>query len=97
MNMTRTLLCLVAFLGFHAAMLLRAADLFVGSGVKAGEITDRTAIVLVRLTSTPGQDANGLIPGREGQARLQYAANESLQAAATTGWESAKPAADWSI
>ena len=31
-----------------------AADLFIGSGVKAGEITDTTAIVLVRLTSTAG-------------------------------------------
>jgi len=80
-----------------ASAMLNAADLFIGSGVKAGEITDRTAIVLVRLTSTPGQDANGLIPGREGQARLRYAASEQLSNAATTNWEAAAPDADWSI
>src|SRR5689334_12427938 len=76
---------------------LSAADLYVGSGVKAGEITDRTAIVLVRLTATPGQNEKGLIPGREGQARLHYSPNEDLKEAATTNWEAAKPNADWSI
>jgi hypothetical protein len=64
-----------------AAILFLAAQgdgrgLHVGSGAKAGEITDRTAIVLVRLTATPGQEDQGLIPGRNGQARLRYATNE---------------------
>jgi alkaline phosphatase D len=82
---------------FGSTESVSAADIFVGSGVKAGEITDASAIVLVRLTSTPGQDADGMIPGREGQARLRYAANEQLTGAATTPWEAAKPDADWSI
>lgn len=68
-----------------------------GSGVKAGEITDRTAIVLVRLTATPGQDEKGLIPGRDGQARLKYGTTDDLSAAVTTGWETAKGEADHSI
>src|SRR4051794_9494288 len=76
---------------------VQAADLYVGSGAKAGEVTDRTAIVLVRLTSTPGQNEKGLIPGREGQARLNYSPNEELKDAAATNWETAKPDADWSI
>ncbi|MEW6305469.1 MAG: alkaline phosphatase D family protein [Verrucomicrobiota bacterium] len=76
---------------------LFAADIYLGSGVKAGEITDRSAIVLVRLTSAPGQDAQGLIPGREGQARLRYATDETLKGAATTGWETARASEDWSI
>lgn len=76
---------------------LRAAEIYLGSGVKAGEITHDSAIVLVRLTSTPGQNAEGLIPGREGQARLKYATNETLADAKTTNWESAQPTADWSI
>lgn len=76
---------------------VHAADIYLGSGVKAGEITDTAAIVLVRLTSTPGQDAVGLIPGREGQARLKYATNEGLTDATTTNWETAPPDADWSI
>jgi alkaline phosphatase D len=80
-----------------SASLGQAADMYVGSGAKAGEMTDRTAIVLVRLTSTPGQNEKGLIPGREGQARLQYSPSEDLNDAATTNWETAKPDADWSI
>ncbi len=74
-----------------------AADIYVGSGVKSGEVTDTTAIVLVRLTATSGQDAQGNIPGREGEARLEYAANESLAGAIQTTWKPADPKADWSI
>src|SRR5262249_32061867 len=77
---------------------LFAADLYVGSGCKAGEMTDRSAIVLVRLTKTPGQDANGNIPGREGEARLRYSAEETYQSPPQmTNWEHANPQADWSI
>lgn len=74
-----------------------AADIYLGSGVKSGEVTDTTAIVLVRLTSTPGQDAKGNIPGREGEARLEYGPTESLAGAAQTPWHAANPKADWSI
>ncbi|MSU48260.1 MAG: hypothetical protein EXS37_04070 [Opitutus sp.] len=72
-------------------------ELHLGSGVKAGEITDRTAIVLVRLTSTPGQDAQGLIPGRVGQARLRYGTDEALKESATTAWETARASEDHAI
>lgn len=72
-----------------------AADLFVGSGAKAGEVTDRTAIVLVRLTKTPGQDEQGNIPGAEGQARLRYAPTEDLKEAVVTDWQSTLPTEDW--
>src|SRR6478752_6925909 len=74
-----------------------AADIYIGSGVKSGEVTDTTAIILVRLTSTPGQDAKGNIPGREGEARLEFGQTESLAAAAQTPWQQANPKADWSI
>src|SRR5690349_13748446 len=80
-----------------SASLGQAADIYAGSGAKAGEITDRTAIVLVRLTTIPGQNDKGLIPGREGQARLHYSPKEDLKDAAATNWEAAKPDADWSI
>lgn len=71
--------------------------LYVGSGAKAGEITDRSAIVHVRLTATPGQDARGLIPGREGQARLRYSTEQNLTESKTTAWETARAAEDYSI
>src|SRR6478735_8653831 len=74
-----------------------AADIYIGSGVKSGEVTDTTAIILVRLTSTPGQDAKGNIPGREGEARLEYSPTESLASATHTNWQAANPKADWSI
>ncbi|MDZ4851432.1 MAG: alkaline phosphatase D family protein [Pirellulaceae bacterium] len=85
------------------AMLLpslgRAADgdLYIGSGVKAGEITDRTANVLVRLTTTAGQDGKGLIPGRNGQAKLRYGIDKSLSQSKQTNWEAARPDVDHSI
>jgi phosphodiesterase/alkaline phosphatase D-like protein len=75
----------------------QAADIYVGSGCKAGEVTDTTAIVLVRLTATPGQDDKGNIPGREGEARLEYGPLQSLAGAMQTPWQSVDPKADWSI
>jgi len=89
-------LCLLATI-LLPAFNCPAAELYIGSGVKAGEVTDTTAIVLVRLTSTPGQDAKGNIPGREGEARLEYATKESLEDATHTHWQPANPKADWSI
>ena len=74
-----------------------AAEIFLGSGAKAGEITDQTAIVHVRLTSTPGQDAEGLIPGREGEARVRYSTIDTLSDSEVTRWESAKATEDYSI
>src|SRR5262245_9546764 len=95
MKVIPQLVFLLLVLTWHDVAL--PADIYVGSGVKAGEITDRTAIVLVRLTTRDDQDADGLIPGREGQARLQYAADEKLQSPASTAWEAARPDVDWSI
>ena len=95
--MNRICIVLALLLLCLHCVVVSAADIYIGSGVKVGEITDRTAIVLVRLTTTAGQNAEGLIPGREGQARLHYAADEALKSPATTPWENAKPAADWSI
>lgn len=81
---------------------LDAEEVFLGSGAKAGEITDKTAIVLVRLTSSPGQDAAGLIPGRDGQARVRYSTDEKLADAQAkpwlaTGWETVDAAHDHSF
>ena len=75
----------------------RGNNVYLGGGAKAGEITDQTAIVHVRLTATPGQDKDGLIPGREGEARLQYATDESLREFTTTPWETAVATEDHSI
>jgi phosphodiesterase/alkaline phosphatase D-like protein len=75
----------------------KAADIYIGSGCKAGEVTDTTAIVLVRLTATPGQDDKGNIPGREGEARLEYGPSEGLSGAVQTPWRQNDPKADWAI
>lgn len=88
---------IVAILLASATFNVRAAELHLGSGVKAGEITDRTAIVLVRLTTRPDQDDQGHIPGSEGEARLKYSANEQLTSATTTSWQKTRPDVDWSI
>ncbi len=87
-----TMLCLL--LGIQS---LHATEIFLGGGAKAGEITHGTAIILARLTSTPGQDAAGLIPGREGQARVRYGIHETLVDSKSTGWGQAEAAKDHSI
>jgi alkaline phosphatase D len=69
----------------------------VGSGAKAGEITDRTAVVHVRLTRTPGQNEQGLIPGRDGQLRLHYGTDEALGQPVSTSWRAALAAEDHSV
>lgn len=74
-----------------------ATGLYLGGGAKAGEITDHSAIIHARLTSTPGQDADGRIPGRGGEARVRHGVNEDLRDAKTTPWETALPAEDHSI
>ncbi|MGE3780779.1 MAG: alkaline phosphatase, partial [Pirellulaceae bacterium] len=75
---------------------LHAATQHLGSGVKAGEITDTSALVLVRLTARPDQDAEGLIPGREGQARLHYGERDDLGGARQTEWQDTPAERDWS-
>jgi phosphodiesterase/alkaline phosphatase D-like protein len=84
---------LVAF----AAERGEGADIYIGSGIKSGEVTDTTAIVLVRLTATPGQNEKGNIPGRDGEARLEYGPNVPLAGASQTPWRKNDPKADWSI
>jgi alkaline phosphatase D len=88
---------IITILSLLCVQSLHATEIFVGSGAKAGEITDRTAIVHVRLTSAPGQDASGLIPGRDGEARVRYSPDEQLVDSQTTGWELAKAIEDHSI
>ena len=78
-------------------MLAAAEDLHLGSGVKAGEITDGGEIVHVRLTAVPEQDEQGLIPGSQGQARLCLGLNAALEDAETTAWQLASADEDYSI
>jgi alkaline phosphatase D len=82
---------------FVGPVALLQAQLFLGSGVKVGEVDDDSAIVLVRLTAAPGQDAAGLIPGKAGQARVEYGIGETFASSRTTGWETAKAEVDHSI
>ena len=58
--------------------------IYLGSGTKAGEIRDTSAILHVRLTKTPGQDGAGLIPGAKGQVRVRYGIGPEMRNAATT-------------
>ncbi len=71
--------------------------LFVGGGAFAGEMTDTTAKVLVRLTATGNQLADATIPGREGEARLRYGAEAGLANAKMTNWKTALPEINWSV
>jgi len=96
-SMNRKLTVPALLLACVPSLLAAAADLYLGSGAKVGEMTDRSAIVLLRLTSTPGQDKNGLIPGAEGEARLLYGTDETLRSPQAMHWQAADPKADWSV
>jgi phosphodiesterase/alkaline phosphatase D-like protein len=76
---------------------LAQEDIFDGSGAKAGEITDTTAIIWARLTATSGQDSQGLIPSRKGQARVQYAIADAQGEPSLTPWVDALDTQDHSI
>lgn len=69
-------------------------ELFVGSGAKAGEIGETSAIVLVRLTATVGQNEEGVIPGHVGQARLRYDTDEKFSQVRTSNWQTVKAEED---
>ena len=85
----------MAWLVISAALPCVAAEgIYLGSGVKAGEITDTSAIVHVRLTAAPQQDATGRIPGCEGVARLHFGLQESGSDDRTTPWATAKASED---
>ncbi len=71
------------------------ADIYLGSGVKVGEMTASTAIVHVRLTAAAQQDDTGRIPGCEGQARIQYGL-QSTGDDQTTTWTAVRAAEDFS-
>ncbi len=72
-------------------------ELHVGGGAKAGEITESTAVVHVRVTSAEGQDAQGLIAGHAGEARVLFDVDEGFGNPRTTSWEAARPEEDHSI
>jgi phosphodiesterase/alkaline phosphatase D-like protein len=91
---------LAAYLAFSVVSLITlhgsaAEEIYLGSGVKAGEIGDTSAIIHVRLTAAPEQDDSGRIPGCEGTARLAYALDESGDNAATTQWAAATADQDY--
>ena len=62
------------------------SPIYLGSGGKAGEVTDTSAVVLARLTSADSQDKNLLIPGTEGQARIIYSTDAEFKSSKTTNW-----------
>ena len=93
------LLKVVLFILLFAIIACDGPDkkIYLGMGTKAGEITSKEAIVHVRLTQTPGQDAAGLVPGKEGQARLIYSTDRKLTGASRTDWHEANKIDDYSV
>ena len=90
-QLRRSLLIAVALLTGSVA---RAAEIHLGSGAMAGEITDRSAIIHVRLTAASGQDAEGLIHGAAGDVRAQYDTTGSFARPTVTPWQTVKASED---
>ena len=99
MRTTFGFLSLQVFLSTILSLPVAAAEagrIYLGSGAKAGEITDTSAIIHVRLTSVPEQNSEQLIPGRPGQARIALGLGEklgeTLDLPPTTEWRDAEAA-----
>ena len=73
-----------------------AQELYVGSGARTGEITSSSAIVRVRLTSVPEQDANGHIPGTNGLFRIRYDQQPQFSQDLYSSWVAIDSTADFS-
>jgi phosphodiesterase/alkaline phosphatase D-like protein len=87
--------CLFAFAAVPSFCCGEPPELHLGSGAKAGEITDTSAIVHVRLTAIPEQNDQGLIPGRAGQARLQLR-TPGADSTTSTDWQTVTADEDFS-
>jgi phosphodiesterase/alkaline phosphatase D-like protein len=95
MQMKGTVLLVLLLFSFLTAC--DTKHLFVGSGIKIGEITESSAIAWMRLTKTPGQNEEGLIPGAVGEVRLRYGKDKGLQDAVKTEWLKVDSVADFSV
>lgn len=73
------------------------SELYLGMGAKVGEITNNSVIVHVRLTSIPEQNADRLLPGKAGEARVKYGLSKNLKGALATDWLVANEEDDFSI
>jgi phosphodiesterase/alkaline phosphatase D-like protein len=88
---------ILAALTLTAFQLSTAAELHLGSGAMAGEITDRSALIHVRLTTSTGQNAEGLIPGSAGDVRLFHDTTGTFAHPTITPWQSARASEDHAV
>lgn len=65
-----------------------AAELQLGQGTLAGEVTQTTAILQTRLTASTGL-VNGDVPGATGGGRFEIATEKTFQNALRTPWQTA--------
>lgn len=59
-------------------------SVFLGQGTLCGEVTDSSALLQTRLTSTLQLDADGEMPGVAGVARFEWSTHEDFSAAQRT-------------
>jgi alkaline phosphatase D len=59
-------------------------SVFLGQGALCGEVTDSSALLQTRLTSTLQLDADGEMPGMAGVARFEWSTREDFRAAQRT-------------
>jgi len=71
--------------------------LYLGMGVKVGEMTSASAIALVRLTEIPEQDPRRRVPGALGWARIRYGLGEKRTGEKATPWAQNTRQDDFSV
>ncbi|MES2692096.1 MAG: alkaline phosphatase D family protein [Verrucomicrobiota bacterium] len=89
----------LAVLACLFALTLARAEIFLGQGSMAGEVTSTTALLQTRLTAIPGPtlDARGDVPGAAGVACFEYALTVDFAAAKRTAWLKATADTDFIV
>jgi len=80
--------CLFSITGLLIGASAAHADVYIGQGVMAGEVTASSVLLQTRLTTIPGPepDSNGDIPGSPGVVCFEYSPNADFENATRSDW-----------
>jgi alkaline phosphatase D len=65
------------------------------TGVKVGEVGERSALVWMRCTAAEAREPDGACPGAPGRVRVRFGVSESLADARATPWVAVREDADF--
>ena len=92
----RKVSCLCLFLLIWCSPALRAAQIFLGQGIIAGEVTTNSVILHARLTGAESLQ-DGDVPGIRGVVRFEVDTDPVFTKPIQTDWLNARPEGDYIV